>query len=63
MGSEPYPEGEEEDIGEAQDSDGAFKLPEEAKQLIRRLITSRRWRELTEEFGMRDSSTEENEEQ
>ena len=63
MGSEPFPESEEEDIGEAQDSDGTFKLPEEAKQLIMRLITSRRLRELTEELGMRDSSTEENEEQ
>ena len=63
MGSEPYSESEEEDIREDQDSDGAFKLPEEAKLLIRRLITSRRWRELTEEFGMRDSSTKENEEQ
>ena len=61
MGSEPYSEREEEDNGEAQDSDGPFKLPEEARQLIRRLIPSRRSRELTEECGTRDSSTGENE--
>ena len=56
MESEGLPERVEDDGQDSQDSDGTFKVPEEAKPLVTRLILSRQWQKLLERKGSVDSS-------
>ena len=53
------PDRPEESRSEDQEADGAYKLPEEAKGLLTRLIVSRRRQQLREKYDRRDSSDEE----
>ena len=49
-----------ENRGEERDPEGVYRLPEEAREILTRLIVARRKQLLREKFGAADNSTGEN---